>query len=113
MTDLKKRLGQRVVELRLQGKMTQAQLADDAGISPDAIGRLERSQTIPPLERLEAIASALGVPLSVLLEFRKQSSARDRAMQRLTSVLAGKSEKDVLLVAEVAALMLKRDDDGS
>ena len=62
---------------RLQRKLSQETLAGKAGISVSYVSMLEREQRSPPLETLEALAKALGVPpLSLLQEPPRQKLSR-------------------------------------
>ncbi len=65
---LRKAIGRRVAQLRAARKVTQEQLAERVGAATQTIRRIERGRTTPPLGRLLAIASALGVQLIDLFE---------------------------------------------
>lgn len=54
--------------LRLQKKLSQDALAERAGLSVSYVSMLERGQRSPPLDTLEKLAAALGVPNTKLLE---------------------------------------------
>lgn len=61
-------LGKRVAKLRKERKLTQEKLAEMAGISNNYLSNIENSYSIPSLETLMNICSALDVtPDSVLL----------------------------------------------
>jgi transcriptional regulator with XRE-family HTH domain len=53
--------------VRLQRKLSQEALAGKAGISVSYVSMLERGQRSPPLETIEKMAKALGVPPGALL----------------------------------------------
>lgn len=53
---------------RLAKKLTQQALAAKAGLSTSFISMLERGRRSPPLDTLEALAGALGVRPTALLE---------------------------------------------
>lgn len=61
-------LGAAVRDLRENRGLTQAELADRAGLKQPAVARLEAGGTMPTIPVLERIAEALKVRLSV--EFR-------------------------------------------
>lgn len=67
MTDLRGRVGARLRQLRLARKLTQAQLAERAGLSDKFLGELERGRGNPTLTTLAALSEALGVRLVDLL----------------------------------------------
>jgi transcriptional regulator with XRE-family HTH domain len=54
-------LGQRVRRLRLQHALSQIDLAEKAGVSRDAIMRLERGTHVARPSTVRKIAAALGV----------------------------------------------------
>ncbi len=65
--------------VRLQRKLSQETLARKAGISVSYVSMLERAQRSPPLDTLEALAKALGVPpLSLLQDLPRQRSSSPR-----------------------------------
>lgn len=57
----------RIRELRIARGLTQEQLCERAGISIDAITRIESGSRTPTLSTLASIARALGVELSELV----------------------------------------------
>jgi transcriptional regulator with XRE-family HTH domain len=62
------RVAERLQQLRKRRNLTQAQLADQAGISRGYLARLETARQDPTLTTLEALAKALGVRVSRLLD---------------------------------------------
>ena len=52
---------------RFRKKLSQQSLAEAAGLSTSFISMLEREQRSPPLDTLEQLAKALGVPPVSLL----------------------------------------------
>lgn len=58
----------RVTELRQRRGQTQADLADQVGISRAALNRLERGRADPHLSTLRALAQSLGVPVGDLVD---------------------------------------------
>jgi DNA-binding XRE family transcriptional regulator len=61
------RLGARLRELRLAAGLTQAELARRTGIHRPNIARVEAGRHTPSLETLARLASAIGVPTTVVL----------------------------------------------
>jgi transcriptional regulator with XRE-family HTH domain len=57
----------RIKQLRKKRKMSQAALAEAAGISRTYLARLETFRHDPTLSTLEKLAKALGVPIARLL----------------------------------------------
>src|SRR5918996_378625 len=68
VSDIGKRLGRRIRDLRTQRmeRWTQEELAERAQISVSFLSMIERGERIPHVETLAAIANALGVTLSEL-----------------------------------------------
>jgi len=65
--DLLGRFADNVRRLRAKKKLSQKALADKVGISVSYVSMLERGQRSPPLETIEKMAKALGVPPASLL----------------------------------------------
>ena len=65
--DLLERFATNVRRFRAKKKLSQKALADRIGISVSYVSMLERGQPSPPLETIEKLAKALGVPPSTLL----------------------------------------------
>ena len=69
-----------VARLRLDRRLTQAALAERAGLSRVAIGKIERGAVLPRSRTLAALAGALGVPIrDLVIPVRPLRSVRFRA----------------------------------
>lgn len=68
--DLLERFATNVRRYRAKRKLSQKALADRIGISVSYVSMLERGQRSPPLETIEKLAKALGVPPGSLLAGR-------------------------------------------
>jgi len=68
-------IGAQVREYRKQLKMTVADIAKQAELSPGMLSKIERGITSPSLNTLAAIAHALNVPVTAF--FRKYEEQRD------------------------------------
>jgi len=66
---IKKRLGQRIAELRKSKGFTQEQFAEKTDYSVEFISFVERGINAPSIEGCERIAKALCVPLKDLFDF--------------------------------------------
>ena len=69
MSEIQRRFGKRVRELRLARGLSQEELAFRVGIHRTYLGGVERGERNPSLKNIAAIAEALGVTLSELLLF--------------------------------------------
>ena len=66
---LKKKIGQRIVELRSQKGWTQSDLARASNKDRQAIEKLENGKVNPTVYSLYEISKALEVPLKKLMDF--------------------------------------------
>lgn len=67
---LVKAVGERIRSLRLELKISQEELANEADIPLSQIGRIERGETNPTISTLFVIAEALKIDLSLLLDVK-------------------------------------------
>jgi transcriptional regulator with XRE-family HTH domain len=65
--EAQKRLGQNIRERRKERRMSQTELAEEAGVALMTISRLERGEHDPHVRTLSQIAKGLGVPLLELM----------------------------------------------
>jgi len=68
-TDIHRKLGDRIRRLRKAHRLTQAALAERAGMDAKYIGQIERAETNTTLAMLDRIAAGLGITLSELFAF--------------------------------------------
>lgn len=67
--ELKKRIGQRIVELRMQKGWSQSDLARACNKDRQAVEKLENGKVNPTLYSLLEISGAMGVSLKKLIDF--------------------------------------------
>ena len=65
--DLVQRFAANVRRLRAKRNLSQKALAERSGVSVSYVSMRERAQRSPPLETIEKVARALGVPPATLL----------------------------------------------
>jgi transcriptional regulator with XRE-family HTH domain len=65
-SDIKKRFGARVRELRLERKMSQIALAEKAGIEQQHLSNLELGKKEAKIKVIEMLAQGLGISLRQL-----------------------------------------------
>ena len=70
---LKKDLGQKIQKIRKAKRITQEQLAEQVGIDPKSISRIELGTNYPTPETLSTIAKALEVEIYELFVFNEIS----------------------------------------
>jgi transcriptional regulator with XRE-family HTH domain len=90
MIDFSELVASRVREVRLLQGWSQEKLAEEAGLSKDAVSRIERGDREPRLDTLVLIARAVGTSISRLLDFQEpvsRSSAREQQLRSLEQAL--------------------------
>jgi transcriptional regulator with XRE-family HTH domain len=91
---------QNLIRYRKQKGFSQADLAKAAGISSRMIGHYEISDTIPPIEKIEALSKALGVKPSQLLDDSNETEQNEieltgidtRSIKKLKDILSLSAE---------------------
>lgn len=101
---LKVELGRAVRLHRERVGLTQLALGEAIGRSLQTIGNIERGQSLPTLDTLEAIAGALKTPLREF--FPRPGVAEDEVTQRIVARVASLSETERLWVDRVLGSML-------
>ena len=115
MSDIERKLGQRVAKLRKDAHLTQAELAERLDVETETVSRWERGQNTAGLEQLKDLAHVLGVELWELLRFGEAEPVKpraatdlDRAIERLTKVVRRQPPAFVDAVAAVAKVLSSR-----
>lgn len=101
MSDIEKRIGGKITEIRLAQKFTQAQLAEKNNVSVETISRLERGVSFPSLITIANIANSLNVPLKAFFEFdehQPKNKSFERELSKLTAFLRTLNKKEVVLI---------------
>ena len=80
-------LGKRILELRNDQKLTQSELAEHSGLTPNYIGKIERGETQPTLDALLSIANALKSNLSNLFFYLDRPLTKDEAKAKIRELL--------------------------
>lgn len=68
--DISRKLGNRIRRLRADAGLSQAALAERAGLAVDAVSRIERGTRSPRLDSLVKLALGLGQPLPVVVDLQ-------------------------------------------
>lgn len=71
-------LGEKIAMLRKQNKLSQAELAQRIEVSRDAIGKYERNDILPTIEKARKIARVLSVSLDFLVSEDEQQELLDK-----------------------------------
>jgi len=70
-------IGKKVLQLRLQSKMTQQDISQLTGLAVSYLSRLENERITPSIRTLTKISEAFGVPVTKLLETEPQPRGGD------------------------------------
>jgi transcriptional regulator with XRE-family HTH domain len=111
MSNIEKRSGSKITEIRLSKKLTQAQLAEKLNVSVETISRMERGVSFPSLKTLENLSHALNVHLKSLFDFDEEKSkdqAFERELSKLIVFLRTLRKKDIANVHDILKFVFKR-----
>lgn len=103
---LKSELGRAVRLHRERAGLTQLQLGEAVGRSVQAIGNIERGQSLPGLDTLQAIADTLKTPLREF--FPAEDSPQDEVSRRTLARISGLSEPERVWVDAVLTEIIRR-----
>jgi transcriptional regulator with XRE-family HTH domain len=103
------RIGLRVRAFRQAKGLTQAEVAERADRSVDAISSFERGKYIPSLDTAMAVARALGLTISELVgEELDRSPKRARLMGELNAAARSLPDGDLETAVELVAALTRR-----
>ncbi len=77
MSDIRKKFGRRLVELRKTQNFNQERFAEAIDISPRNLSNIENGYTFPTPERIEKIAQVLNCPIKSLFDFEHHKNNPD------------------------------------
>lgn len=97
---IKELLGARVKELRKRKNLSQEKLAEEIGIDPKHLSRIEVGRSYPSINTLEKLASVLDVELKDLFDFAHEAPV-DQLRQNLIHLLSNTSEEKLRLALKV------------
>lgn len=81
------RVGPIIERLRLEAGLTQRDLAGRVGTTQAAISKIETGRTVPGLELLDRIATALGRPITLTLGESSEPPSLEARRRRLRRAL--------------------------
>lgn len=84
-------IGNKIAEARKKINMSQAQLAEQLFISPQAVGKWERGESIPDILTFNRLAEIFGVDLNYFSGI--QSATDETNLAESAEILSGKQEK--------------------
>ena len=101
-------LGNRIRQLRKSLKLTQAQLADKAGLSTNFIALLENGKRSASVDTLFRISKVLKVELKELFEFSEKKTKAQVAIDELVKLLKRKSADDIEMLKDIGSIIFRR-----
>ncbi len=99
-------LGNRIRNLRSAQGLSQAQLADSAGMSARYLGEVEAGKRNVSFGRLNTLAKRLSVPLTELLDF-EEPEAKEAVLKQLNSYLAGLHLNQLLFIQRALRQLMR------
>ncbi len=94
-------LGEKITMLRKKKNLSQLELADKVGVSRDTIGKYERDDITPTVDKAKKIADSLNVSLDYLVSDKAELSEKivDKIMEKRVSEieLLSFEDKDKIL----------------
>lgn len=99
-------LGEKISKIKKLKKMSQVELAEQTGISRDAISKYERGEVSPSVDYAKRIADALGVSLDYLVSDNEQEDIVDVEMlKRLRDIEALPQNEKEKIISVMDALI--------
>jgi transcriptional regulator with XRE-family HTH domain len=95
-------LGPRLRQARIDAGLTQAELAERAGVADATLSRIERSRLVPSIALTTRIAAAIGMSVDALVATSAPSSTKARGLRRAeTKLLATVRDLDESVVDDI------------
>lgn len=96
LSDLKRRVGERVAEVRESLGMSQAAFAKKLGLTQKAVSFVERGKNLPGLETLLRIMEAFDVGASILLDLHEaRKPEKQAALDEIAAYLGSRSLPEI------------------
>lgn len=86
MDDIKKLLGKRIKELRKEKSLSQETLAEQIGIEPNNLSRIENGKNYPSAETISKIAKALNLEIHKLYCFNHHKEYKEIKKELIRSL---------------------------
>lgn len=100
------KVGKNIADLRKQTGMTQMGLADQLGISYQAVSNWERGETMPDVSKLPQLAEIFNVSIDAILEKSKSTQIVVNVLENTTEQFLNQNELSVAEISEVAPILL-------
>ena len=86
-------IGQKIAEARRKNQLSQAALAHQVSISPQAVGKWERGESMPDIATLNRLAQILGVDLNYFSDKFHQPDAQTDPTQNSVLITAQQDQQ--------------------
>ncbi len=99
MSELRVQVGNLVRHHREFAELSQANLAEEINKSVQLVGRIERGETAPSFETLEALSSALETPVRNFFgigSYEAGTKTKDDPLEKIISRTVGMSHADLV-----------------
>lgn len=104
---IQEQISRRVREFRIKRDLTQEQLADSAGISPNFLNRIENGREKPSFETIEQLAKSLRVAMPSLMTGIKDPSENDNDIAKVAIAYHKLSPKQKKIALPLVINLLK------
>ena len=101
------KLGLRIRQVRQERKLTQQKLAELANLSPNYVGKIERSASVISIDTLIRLANALRIPVEYLLQDSLFDIVSDDQEREILNILRGMTPKERAFALENIKLCKK------
>lgn len=106
MADIRKRFANKLDELRIERGLSQEQLAERAGITPEYVSRIKGGRKSPSMTVIENLANALGVEVKTLFDWGSTQGMADPVLVELVDVVRQGTPEQRQMVLKVARTIL-------
>lgn len=104
--------GAHVKRLREVRRLTQEELAERSDLAADTIRRLEHQDFSPSLRTLRKVCKGLGLSISAMFN-SYELELEPEGLARITALLLGRSERELVMVERVLAELFAALEEGS
>ena len=94
------KLGLRIRQARQDRNLTQQKLAELAELSPNYVGKIERSASVISIETLVKLANALQMSVEYFLQDSLKELTPDSQEKEITATLKGMTQKEKAFALE-------------
>lgn len=109
-TELRKKLGTHLCNLRTQTDLSREQLAELANIHPTYVEKIEAGKQVPSLDVLLRLSLALQVPLSYVVVPLDHHERHDPLIQELVALARPLKEHQLLFLRDFLHLLRRHNE---